>query len=151
MSCHCDCSAAEETKSPTLSRRSVVAGAGVGAAALSLSACGGGEKESSTDAKGPASPTDFGEASAVPVGGVIKAVSGDIAVMISQPTEGTFKAFSSVCTHQGCQLNVIGKDISCPCHASKFKIEDGAVVGGPAPSPLPEFPVEVKDGRLLVG
>lgn len=147
-----------ETSSSTITRRTVIGGAGLGASALTLSACSSNSSESSsssgkgglTDAKGPTSPTDVAAASDIPVGGALKATSGDLAVMVTQPTEGKFKAFSAVCTHQGCQLNVQDKTLSCPCHASKFSIEDGSVTGGPAPTALPEYKAETKDGRVIV-
>lgn len=152
MSCNCNCSHAEE-ETRGISRRSVVAGAGLGAAALGLSACGSSEDSSQnqlTDDKGPTEPTDMIAAAEVPVGGVVKATSGKLSVMVAQPEEGKFKAYSTVCTHQGCQLNVQGKIMACPCHASQFDIKDGSVIGGPAPSALPEYKAEVKDGRVIV-
>ena len=52
--------------------------------------------------------------------------------MIVQPAAGEFKAFSSVCTHQGCDVDKIeGGTIDCPCHGSKFKIADGSVAERP--------------------
>lgn len=153
MSCNCNCSSENSQESKGISRRSVVAGAGIGAAALGLTACGSKKDNSSselTDNKGPASPTDMIAASDVPVGGAVKATSGSFSAVISQPTEGTYKAFSTVCTHQGCQVNIQNKTIACPCHASQFSIEDGSVTGGPAPTPLPEYTAEVKDGRVVV-
>ncbi|WP_434600258.1 Rieske (2Fe-2S) protein [Streptomyces sp. A5-4] len=57
--------------------------------------------------------------------------------MITQPVAGKFKAFSSSCTHQGCALSTVsGGTANCPCHGSQFRIEDGSVATGPAPSPL---------------
>jgi Rieske Fe-S protein len=60
------------------------------------------------------------------------------------------KAFSAVCTHQGCQVNKVadGK-IDCPCHGSVFDASTGAVVAGPAPSPLPPVAVEVRSGEVF--
>ena len=71
--------------------------------------------------------------------------------MITQPAAGTFKAFSKVCTHQGCDVNKIdGGVISCPCHGSKFSIEDGSVDHRPGDQrPLAETKVKV-DGDNIV-
>jgi Rieske Fe-S protein len=78
-------------------------------------------------------------------GGVIKA-----GYVITQPSQGTFKAFSKVCTHQGCDVNKVdGGVISCPCHGSTFSIEDGTPQGGPAVKALPEIKVKV-DGANVV-
>ncbi|WP_241996580.1 Rieske (2Fe-2S) protein [Kribbella antiqua] len=58
-------------------------------------------------------------------------------VVVTQPTAGTFKAFTSVCTHQQCQVaSVANGTINCDCHGSKFSITDGSVVHDPAPQPL---------------
>src|SRR5438552_5229752 len=67
----------------------------------------------------------------VPVGsGVIEAATG---VVVVQPTSGVFKAYSSVCPHQGCAVDRIGNgQITCPCHGSTFQVSDGSVVKGPA-------------------
>jgi Rieske Fe-S protein len=82
----------------------------------------------------------------VPSGGGI--IKGDL--VITQPTAGTFKAFSKVCTHAGCDVNKVADGtISCPCHGSTFSIKDGSVTGGPAPAPLPETNVKV-DGDNIV-
>jgi Rieske Fe-S protein len=70
----------------------------------------------------------------VPVGGG-KIVAGAV---VTQPTSGTFKAFSSTCTHQGCTVaEVTDNTIRCPCHGSSFDASTGAVKSGPAQRPLP--------------
>ena len=52
-----------------------------------------------------------------------------------------FKAFTSICTHQGCDVNDFsGNKIICPCHGSKYSTS-GSVVDGPAPSGLKEYAV----------
>jgi Rieske Fe-S protein len=99
----------------------------------------------------PAGPpgTVLGPASAVPVGG--GAVYADQSVVVTQPSPGTFRAFSAVCTHQGCTVSdVYGGTINCPCHGSKFKITDGSVVAGPARRPLPAKRVRSTGGQLSV-
>jgi Rieske Fe-S protein len=46
-------------------------------------------------------------------------------------TGSTVKAFSSTCTHLGCEVNkVSGGKIFCPCHGSVFNAATGAVVDG---------------------
>jgi Rieske Fe-S protein len=63
-------------------------------------------------------------------------------------------AYSAICTHLGCavyaQLNPDGL-IHCPCHGSLFDpAADAAVVGGPAPRPLPALPIQVNgDGAVV--
>jgi Rieske Fe-S protein len=77
-------------------------------------------------------------------------IFADEQVVVTQPTEGEFKAFSSTCTHQGCQVESVSDGtINCPCHGSRFSIEDGAPDAGPATSPLEEVAITV-DGDSIV-
>lgn len=63
-------------------------------------------------------------------------------------------AYSSVCTHQGCdvsQWKAENKMLLCVCHRSEFDPKDkAAVTSGPAPRRLPMLPVKVIDGKLQV-
>ena len=72
--------------------------------------------------------------------------------VVTQPAAGTYKAFSNVCTHQGCLVNKITNGtIDCPCHGSKYSIKDGSVTAGPAPRPLPSKTVTASGDNLLIG
>lgn len=89
---------------------------------------------------GPVTP-----AAAIPVGG--GAIFPEHGVVICQPVEGTFVAFGVVCPHRGCAVRAVAAGtINCFCHGSRFRITDGAVVGGPAPEPLERRDVVVVDG-----
>lgn len=73
------------------------------------------------------------------------------AVVITQPQAGTFKAFSSKCTHQGCAVKSVSDNvINCPCHNSNFDAADGSVKSGPATSPLPEQKIKVEGGSITL-
>ncbi|MEY9872771.1 Rieske Fe-S protein [Streptacidiphilus sp. MAP12-33] len=116
-----------------------IAGAGVAV----LSACGG--SSSASTQKGPVT---LGPTSDVPVGGgkVYRAQQ----VVVTQPSAGTYKAFSAVCTHAGCVVDGVSNGvISCPCHGSQFKATDGSVEQGPAQQALPSIPVTVQNGKLV--
>jgi Rieske Fe-S protein len=70
-------------------------------------------------------------------------------VVLVRTSASDVRAFSSVCTHQGCRVTTIANGtIDCPCHGSKFNLTTGAVVAGPAPSPLPPINVEVRNGEV---
>ena len=84
----------------------------------------------------------------VPVGGGV--VIETAKVVVTQPTEGEFKAFSAVCTHQGTMVDGIQDDaIHCPNHGSLFSPEDGSVVQGPATKALPEVGIKVDGDKIL--
>jgi Rieske Fe-S protein len=89
----------------------------------------------------------------VPAGGGL--ILADEQVVLTQPAAGQFRCFSAVCTHQGCTVaSVSDGTINCPCHGSRFSIEDGSVVqaaAGLSPdqqSPLPEVAISV-DGDTV--
>jgi glycine/D-amino acid oxidase-like deaminating enzyme/nitrite reductase/ring-hydroxylating ferredoxin subunit len=60
------------------------------------------------------------------------------AVAVYRNARGETKQRSAVCTHMGCLVgwNEAERTWDCPCHGSRFK-PDGAVIAGPAESPLP--------------
>jgi Rieske Fe-S protein len=91
----------------------------------------------------------LGDAKDIPVGsGVIYTAAQ---VVVTQPVKGEYHAFSAVCTHVGCILNKIANGtIDCPCHGSEFKITNGAVVAGPAPTPLPKKKFKIEDGKVVL-
>lgn len=66
--------------------------------------------------------------------------------------DNTFRALSAVCPHLGCTVNRVAgaTPYKCPCHGSFFN-EDGKVMSGPSPKPLPWLAVsKAKDGRLVI-
>ena len=86
--------------------------------------------------------------SSVPVGGG-KILTGQ-QIVITQPTAGSYKAFTAVCTHQGCIVSTVADGtIDCPCHGSKFSVKDGSVVNGPAPSPLAPVAIKVEGTSIV--
>jgi Rieske Fe-S protein len=84
----------------------------------------------------------LGSAREIPVGG--GKIFDAERVVVTQPARDEYRAFSAVCTHVGCLVNVVADGtIDCPCHGSRFTITNGAVVTGPAPKPLPKKRITV--------
>jgi Rieske Fe-S protein len=148
--------------SPSPSRRAVLAGA-CGTCAAALTACAtygaGGPVAAPPAQSAPAPSGGSGGAAAganavaatadIPVGG--GTIFADRDLVITQPAEGEFKAFSATCTHQGCAVSEISAEtILCACHGSAFSISDGAPVAGPAPTPLAEKKITVSDGSIAL-
>ncbi|MEU6092482.1 Rieske (2Fe-2S) protein [Streptomyces sp. NPDC047085] len=130
-------------------RRTVMAAAGAAGLAVALTACGSGDdsKDASGSAGGAASGTTLAKTSDIPEGG--GKIFKDQGVVVTQPTAGTYKAFSSKCTHQGCAVTGITNGvITCPCHKSEFSVEDGSVKKGPATQPLPAEKITVSGDEI---
>ena len=145
------------------SRRALVGGVvGLGVGVPLLAACGsddrsdssaggssGGSSDSGSSGGGTTSSGGITTTSEVPVGG--GKISPGEKVVVTQPTEGDFKAFSAVCTHQGCVVAEIkGEEIDCTCHGSKFSIADGSVLEGPATKSLEALKVTVSGNEISV-
>jgi nitrite reductase/ring-hydroxylating ferredoxin subunit len=93
--------------------------------------------------------TVLATAAEIPVGG--GKIFAAERVVVTQPTRGTYRGFSAVCTHVGCILSTVSDGtIDCPCHGSEFKITNGAVVTGPAPAPLPKKQIKIVDGKVVL-
>jgi thiosulfate dehydrogenase (quinone) large subunit len=56
--------------------------------------------------------------------------------IVIRHSDGSLAAFSAVCTHAGCQVEFASGMLVCPCHGSEFSASSGAVVRGPAVTPL---------------
>jgi len=144
-----------------LTRRRVLQGAAgvgvIGVAGTVLAACSG--DEPTTTPTGDAStPAETGSAASgaiagtadVPVSGGLVVESPD-AIVITQPAEGEFKAFSAICTHQQCTVATITDNvIMCPCHGSTYDASTGEPTGGPAPSALTPIEITVDGDEILL-
>lgn len=143
-------------------RRTVLAAGAAGAAALATgcgSDGGNGGDDGDTSAAPTASAGAADSASPGASGGVELARTEDIPVgggtvfkerkvVVTQPEEGEFRAFSAVCTHASCLVSTVSDGtINCPCHGSKYSITDAAVEAGPAPRPLPAERISVSGAR----
>jgi nitrite reductase/ring-hydroxylating ferredoxin subunit len=144
--------------SPQISRRTLGGLAAAGVGVPLLAACSGGEAGTASDP----GATSGGSGSTAGGSGQVLARTGDIEVgggtifadeqvVVTQPTAGTFKCFTAICTHQGCPVaSVSDGTINCDCHGSQFSIKDGSVVSGPATFPLEEEPITVSGDSITL-
>ncbi|MFI0780966.1 Rieske (2Fe-2S) protein [Streptomyces sp. NPDC021212] len=161
-----------ETTGWGTTRRAVVSAAGAAGLAAALTACGkddGGGSGDSQNAGSAQESAGSGQSGAAGSGGDTSGGGGggmelaktsqipegggmvfkDHKVVVTQPSSGQFKAFSSICTHQGCSVgDVSDGTINCPCHQSKFDINDGSPKGGPATKPLPGAKIKVEGSSI---
>ncbi|WP_328428718.1 Rieske (2Fe-2S) protein [Streptomyces sp. NBC_00443] len=133
-------------------RRTILIATGVTGATALVTGCG------DSDGDGDSSPTsttvspgqdgdELARTSDIPVGG--GTIFKDEKVVVTQPEQGEFKAFSAICTHQQCLVGSVSDGtINCPCHGSKFEITDGAVANPPATKPLPAKNIVVEGNSI---
>lgn len=73
-------------------------------------------------------------------------------IVICHAREGLF-ALDNICTHahaRMCEGRLRATRIICPFHGAAFDVRDGRVLGPPAVTPLPTFPVRVVDGMVEI-
>ena len=66
---------------------------------------------------------------------------------------GRLFAMSDTCSHFGASLSegrLVENSIMCPYHSSRFDLEDGRVLDGPAVHPQPYLEVRARDGQIQV-
>jgi Rieske Fe-S protein len=64
--------------------------------------------------------------------------------------DGRFVAYSQKCTHLSCAVfpSDDGRRLECPCHEGYFSMDDGRVLQGPPPRPLPRILLERRGSEL---
>lgn len=132
------------TNGPT--RRTILIATGATGAAALVASCG--DSGGTGDSAPSLSPgQELATTSDIPVGG--GTIFKNEEVVVTQPKDGEFKAFSAICTHQRCTVATVSDGtINCTCHGSKFNITDGSVANPPATRPLPEKKITV-DGNSI--
>ena len=153
-----------EVPAPRVSRRRLLEGAGVAAAAAGVAVAI--DRTAFSPSGQPAQQTAQSEMS--PSGGTWHTVASSAALANGVLTRfdtpgavgfvtndgGTLRAVSGVCTHQGCllQANQSAGRLDCPCHRTAFS-PSGEVVFAQLPSPpgpLPRLQVREQGGQVQV-
>lgn len=66
-------------------------------------------------------------------------------------TNGQLAAFSQKCTHLSCAVyySADRDRLECPCHEGYFSPDDGRVLQGPPPRPLPRITLQVRGDEVI--
>ncbi|MEU0968748.1 Rieske (2Fe-2S) protein [Streptomyces sp. NPDC005917] len=131
-------------------RRTIMAAAGAAGLTAALTACGSSnDSSSSTTTNNAGGGTALAKTSDIPEGG--GTIFKDQAVVVTQPTSGTYKAFATKCPHAGCPVTSVANGaIVCPCHGSQFSIADGSVKHGPATTGLTAANITVSGDQITL-
>jgi len=117
-----------------------------GGAAL-LAACGT-DDDSAEDASIAGGET-LADLSELDVGSSLSVqTSAGQTVLLTRLDEEQVVAFSAVCTHQGCTVEVGAEEAECPCHGSRYDLTTGEATARPATEPLAAIEVEIRDGQV---
>jgi nitrite reductase/ring-hydroxylating ferredoxin subunit len=101
---------------------------------------------------GPTDWTPVSDAPELADGEPATAVAADTPLMLLRRGD-RIHAIHDRCSHRGCSLadgELDGDVIECACHGSRFSLEDGSVLRGPATAPQPAFEVRQAGGGLEV-
>ena len=145
----------------SLTRRTVVASGIAATGVVTLAACAVKVDPEPVETTPPSATVDeapeelagevlLGTTAEVMVGSGTKfMVDESLTILVTQPKEGVFRAFSAKCTHAGCIVTGIRDDeIACGCHGARFNPDNGEPVAGPATSPLGKIQLEVRGSDL---
>lgn len=92
------------------------------------------------------------EISEVPPGTMLPVDVGERHLMIVN-VDGNLYAVSRICTHETADLStgfLIGTEVTCPLHLSKFDVKSGGVQNAPATEPLPTYNLKVEGDSVYV-
>lgn len=94
---------------------------------------------------------DAGDEDKFPRGAGRMVLLGSKPALVIRLDDGTFRAFSALCTHLQCVVaySAERKRIECPCHRGVYSLE-GQNISGPPPSPLKQLACEVVNGKVIV-
>ena len=101
---------------------------------------------------GPSEWTDVAADADVTEGALTVVDVDDRKVLLTR-VDGVVCALENTCVHASGPLNegtVEHGEVVCPWHGSRFRLSDGAVLGGPATFPQPQFAARKVAGRVQI-
>jgi len=88
----------------------------------------------------------------VPPGTMFRLDIGELQIMICN-VDGTLYAVNRICTHETADLStgfLVGAEVTCPLHLSRFDVKTGAVQNPPATVPLKVYKLKTEGTGVYV-
>ena len=88
----------------------------------------------------------------LPAGTMLPIDIGNARMMIVN-VEGLLYAVSRICTHETADLTtgfLMGSEVTCPLHLSRFDIKTGAALNPPATTPLTTYKLKTEGTAVYV-
>ena len=85
--------------------------------------------------------------------GAMKVVDLDGEEVVVANVDGTYVAFSNVCSHKGGPLGegeLEGEIVTCPWHFTTFNVRTGEVMEGVTETPIPTYEVRIEGDQIQV-
>lgn len=92
------------------------------------------------------------ELSDIPPGNMFAVDIGKLSLMIVN-VDGTLSALNRICTHETADLStgfLLGSEVTCPLHLSRFNVKTGVVQNPPATRPLQTYNLKVEGSAVYV-
>ena len=140
-----------------MNRKDFLSAIGISGGGLLLATCMGACAKTGADAPAPAAPPsglDFTLDMSLPANAALNNPGGYVysnGIIVAKTVAGSIVAVSQVCTHQGTTVEYqkSSNQFYCPNHGANFNTT-GAVVNGPATSPLKQYTVTVTGNMVRV-
>jgi len=73
----------------------------------------------------------------------------DYPILLHRVNDDDYRALLMLCTHKGCELQLQGDFLLCPCHGSEFS-NTGVVQNPPAQENLKTFTTRIDDEHIYI-
>lgn len=70
-------------------------------------------------------------------------------IYLYKHNENEYSAVLMLCTHNGCELNVAGENLACPCHGAEFS-NVGKVLAPPADKDLRKYQITTDQENIYI-
>ena len=78
---------------------------------------------------------------------------GEVDVCLARMGDGSVHAVQDPCSHEGESLSegeIIGGEVECPLHSSRFDLRTGEPRGLPAVDPVRVYPVDIRGEDVYI-